>query len=98
AIACDWRPGLIEAAHKARFVAGEIAYIEKLRTRYGYDKVEWLDRTALAAAIGTGVYHGGRRDTGAGHLDPYRFAEGLARAAASSGARIFEETRAIGLT
>ena len=97
AIACDWRPGLIEAAHKPRFVAGEIAYIEKLRTRYGYDKVEWLDRAALAAAIGTDVYYGGRRDTGAGHLDPYRFAEGLARAAASAGARIFEETRATGL-
>jgi gamma-glutamylputrescine oxidase len=94
-IACDWRPGLIETTHKRRLVAGEIAYVEKLRTRYGYNKVVWLDQAALAEAIGTDVYFGGRRDTGAGHLDPLKFAQGLARAAAKAGARIFEGTRAI---
>jgi gamma-glutamylputrescine oxidase len=94
AIACGWRAGLIETAHRGRLVAGEIAYVDKLRTRYGYDAVEWLDRERLADAIGTGVYHGGRRDKGAGHLDPLKFAEGLAHAAAKAGARIFEDTRA----
>jgi gamma-glutamylputrescine oxidase len=94
AIACDWRSGLIDTTHRRRLLAGEIAYVDKLRTRYGYDAVEWLDRERLADAIGTGVYHGGRRDRGAGHLDPLKFAEGLARAAAKAGARIFEGTRA----
>src|SRR3990167_1347926 len=79
-IACDWRPGLIETAHKQRLVRGEIAYVEKLRNEYGYAPVEWLDRDAVADAIGTGVYFGGRRDMGAGHLDPFKFAQGLARA------------------
>ena len=97
-IACDWRPGLIETTHKRRLVAGEIAYVEKLRTRYGYDKVAWLDRAALTEAISTDVYFGGRRDTGAGHLDPLKFAQGLARAAAKAGARIFEGTRATRLS
>ena len=54
AIACDWRPGLIETVHKQRLVAGESAYVDKLKRRYGYAPVEWLDRDALAAAIGTG--------------------------------------------
>jgi gamma-glutamylputrescine oxidase len=94
AIACDWRAGLIDTTHRRRLLAGEIAYVDKLRTRYGYDAVEWLDRERLADAIGTGVYHGGRRDRGAGHLDPLKFAEGLARAATKAGARIFEGTRA----
>ncbi len=97
AIACDWRGGLIEVVHKKRLLAGEIAYVDKLRDEYAYDAVAWLDRDQLAAAIGTDVYFGGRRDAGAGHLDPLRFAQGLARAAATAGARIFEETRAVGV-
>ena len=97
AIACDWRAGLIEATHKQRLVADEIAYVDKLRDTYGYDAVSWLDRAALSQAIGTDVYFGGRRDTRAGHLDPLKFAQGLARAARQAGARIFEGTRASAL-
>jgi gamma-glutamylputrescine oxidase len=93
AIDCDWRPGLIETVHKQRLVAGERTYVDKLRDRYAYEPVEWLDRKALAMAIGTDVYFGGRRDMGAGHLDPLKFAQGLARAAAAAGARIHEGTR-----
>jgi gamma-glutamylputrescine oxidase len=96
-IACDWRPGLIETVHKRRLVHDEIAYVEKLRTVYRYADVEWLDRAALAEAIGTDVYFGGRRDAGAGHLDPLKFAQGLARAAAGAGARLHEGTRAVAI-
>ena len=35
---------------------------------------------------------------GAGHLDPLKFAQGLARAAAEAGARIFEDSRATKVT
>ena len=94
AIDCDWRGGLIETAHRQRIVAEEIAYVEKLKNAYNYASVEWLDRDALTAAIGTDVYFGGRRDMGAGHLNPLKFAQGLARAATQAGARIFEGTRA----
>jgi gamma-glutamylputrescine oxidase len=97
AIDCHWRDGLIETVHKRRLVAGEMAYVDKLKSRYGYAPVEWLDRAEVAEAIGTDAYFGGRRDMGAGHLDPLRFAQGLARAAAAAGARIHEETRATGI-
>jgi len=97
AIACTWRDGLIEAAHKERMVDGERAYVDKLRNAYDYDQVEWLDRHALARAIGTDAYFGGWRDSGGGHLDPLRFAQGLARAAADAGARIYEQSPATGL-
>ncbi len=97
-IACDWRPGLIEAVHRQRLTADEIAYVDRLHDAYAYDKVTWLDRTALAEAIGTEVYFGGRRDAGAGHLDPLKFAQGLAGAASKAGARIFEGTRATALS
>jgi gamma-glutamylputrescine oxidase len=95
AIDCDWRPGLIETVHKPRLVAGERAYVDKLRDRYAYEPVEWLGREALTPAIGTDVYFGGRRDMGAGHLDPLKFAQGLARAASAAGARIHEGSRVV---
>jgi gamma-glutamylputrescine oxidase len=96
-IDCDWRDGLIETAHKARMVDDEKAHVDKLKRDYDYAPVSWLDREALAAAIGTDQYFGGIRDMGAGHLNPLKFAQGLARAAERAGARIFEGTRAVRL-
>jgi gamma-glutamylputrescine oxidase len=94
-IDAEWRAGLIETVHKARIADDERAYVDKLRSRYGYDAVTWLDHAALAEAIGTDVYLGGRRDAGAGHLHPLKFAQGLAWAAARAGARIHEGARVV---
>lgn len=93
AIECEWRPGLIETVHKVRLVNDERAYVDRLRSRYAYNEVDWLDRAALARIIGTDAYLGGRRDRTAGHLDPLKFAQGLARAAATAGAHIHEGSR-----
>ena len=98
AIECEWRPGLIEAVHKRRLVDRERRYVERLRTVYGYEAASWLDRTAVAERLGTDVYEGGRLDTAAGHLHPLKWAQGLARAAAKAGARIYEDTRAVRLS
>lgn len=97
-IDCDWRPGLIEAVHKPRLVDEEKAYVETLQRDYGYQAAGWLDRDAVCAATGTDHYYGGRIDRGAGHLDPLKFARGLARAATGAGARIYEGTAATKLT
>jgi gamma-glutamylputrescine oxidase len=97
-IDCDWRGGLIETVHKARLVAEERAYVDKLRQDYGYDLVEWADRERVVAMTGTSAYFGGRIDRGAGHLDPLKFAQGIARAAARAGARIYEGTEATRIT
>ena len=92
-IDCDLRPGVIHAAHKAAHAPEYEAYAEKLARDYGYDRIDWLDRTAIATALGTGVYHGGTRDRGAAHLHPLNYALGLARAAEAAGVRIFERSR-----
>lgn len=97
-IECHWRAGLIETVHKERLVGEEKDYVGKLERDYGYDAVEWLDRATLAERIGTDVYFGGRRDATAGHLDPLKLAEGIARAAAEAGARLHEGTRVVKLT
>ncbi|MCC2113370.1 MAG: FAD-binding oxidoreductase, partial [Hyphomicrobiales bacterium] len=93
-IDCELRYGLIHAVHKPRYVDDERRSMERLVETYGYDKLDWLDRSQLAEALGTDVYHAGVRDRGAGHLHPLKFAIGLARAARKAGVRIFEASPA----
>ncbi|WP_417836691.1 NAD(P)/FAD-dependent oxidoreductase [Thalassospira tepidiphila] len=89
-IQCDWKPGILHADHRARFVEHSRAYAEKLQTEYGYEDIRFVDRDEMRAMLGTEFYHGGSIDTGAGHLHPLNFALGLADAARNAGARIFE--------
>jgi gamma-glutamylputrescine oxidase len=89
-IQCDWKPGILHADHRARFVEHSRAYAEKLQTEYGYEDIRFVDRDEMRAMLGTEFYHGGSLDTGAGHLHPLNFALGLADAARNAGARIFE--------
>ncbi|WP_417829879.1 NAD(P)/FAD-dependent oxidoreductase [Thalassospira sp.] len=91
-IQCDWKPGILHADHRARFVEHTHAYAEKLQTEYGYADIRAVDRAEMRDMLGTKFYHGGSLDMGAGHLHPLNFALGLADAARAAGARIFEET------
>ncbi len=92
-IACDLRPGIVHAAHKAALVAAYHAEAEKLARDYGYAEVEPLDRAGLAALVASPGYFGGSFDRGGAHLHPLNYALGLARAAAAAGVRIFERSR-----
>ncbi len=56
--------------------------------------VGYLMNRETAAALGTGAFHGALRDEKGGHLDPYRLALGIARAAERAGAALYEETAA----
>ncbi|SFC46825.1 NAD(P)/FAD-dependent oxidoreductase [Tropicimonas isoalkanivorans] len=94
---CTYHAGLIHADHRARFVPETQAYVETLRERYDYRHVRFLGREEIRSIIGTDAYHGGFLDTNSGHLDPLRFALGLARMAASAGVRIFERSKVTGL-
>jgi gamma-glutamylputrescine oxidase len=97
-IECEWRAGLIESVHKPRLVPHERAYVDRLNTVYGYRDAEWLDKSQVAAHLGTDVYEGGRLDHTAGHLQPLKWAQGLARAAAKAGAQIHEQTMVTRIT
>ncbi|MGG7644318.1 NAD(P)/FAD-dependent oxidoreductase [Rhodovulum sp. YNF3179] len=92
-IDCGYRPGIIHADHRARYVAHSHAYAEKLRRDYGYDKLRPLDRDEIRALVGSPGYHGGALDMGSGHLHPLALALGLARAADAAGATIHEASR-----
>ncbi|TCP63081.1 gamma-glutamylputrescine oxidase [Rhodovulum bhavnagarense] len=92
AIACDYRPGIVEAEWTASGVSHAHAYAEKLLRDYEYDLIEPLGCNEIAALIGSPVYKGGVVDWGAGHLNPLAFALGLARAAAAAGAHLHENS------
>lgn len=86
----SYRPGLIHADHKRRFVDEGRAYAEKLARDYGYDKIKTLTRDELLGLVRSAQYFGGTLDEGAGHLDPLALTYGLARAAEAAGATIHE--------
>ena len=87
--------GLIYADHRARFVGDTHRYVDHLRERYAYDKVDKLSEGQIRALVKSTDYEGGMVDRGGGHLHPLKFARGLARAAIKAGAQIFEGTKAL---
>lgn len=88
-----FHPGIIEAAHRARYVPDYHASAEHLARTYGYDQMQPLDRAGIRDLLGTEAYHGGALDLGGGHIHPLRYALGLARAVEAAGVRIFEGSK-----
>ncbi|TCL08996.1 gamma-glutamylputrescine oxidase [Shimia isoporae] len=97
-IPCHYKPGIAHACFSERETREEHAYTDHLRERYGYDQIEKLDRDAMQAVCPSPKYVGGSLDLGAGHLHPLRYALGLARAAHSAGAEIFETSEVTGIS
>lgn len=94
-IKCDLKSGTLHAASKARdqhWMQDEIACLE---TKLGYRGARYLDRTGIRAELGSEIFHAGVLDSGGGHLHPLNYALGLADAAASAGAELFEQTRVL---
>ena len=92
---CGWTPGVIEADHRVRDVPHTHAYVDKLNSEYGYDKVRAVHRDEMRDLVGSPAYHGGSLDMGGGHLHPLRYALGLARACVDAGVRVFENTKVL---
>lgn len=90
------RAGWIQAAHSE---LATVAVHKRARQWQAQGvEVEILDRKRVAELSGTERYFGGWRDPRAGALQPLDYVRGLARAAASHGVDIFENSPVIGLT
>jgi gamma-glutamylputrescine oxidase len=68
------------------------AELENLRTRYDYQSLRLIERDELRTIIASDRYVSALHDSNGGHLHPYRYTLGLARAAADSGVAIFENS------
>jgi gamma-glutamylputrescine oxidase len=93
AIACDLRPGHLEAAWRPADARRDEAYAAHVRARYGHPSIRTITRDELRTRVRSPRYHGGIEDGEGGHLHPLNYALGLARAAAAAGARLHERSR-----
>jgi gamma-glutamylputrescine oxidase len=96
-IACDLNFGQMHVAIKPRQETELRAWRDELASDYGYTSLTWLDRDELHSRLATERYIGGLYDTRSGHLHPLNYTLGLAAAAESAGARIFEGSQVVRL-
>jgi len=96
-IKCDFKPGTLHAASKARdrhWMQDEIACLEN---KFNYRGARYLDRAGIRQELGSDIFHAGVLDSGGGHLHPLNYALGLAAAAEAAGAQIFEQSAVTGI-
>jgi glycine/D-amino acid oxidase-like deaminating enzyme len=92
-IDCSLKHGWMEAAAKPRHMDDIRATYEELVKDGDGDALEIVDPKDLRKVIDTGIYYGGMIDKRSGHLHPLNLCMGEARAAASLGVKIFENSR-----
>lgn len=96
-IDCDARrTGWLQLAHSPGRVARTRAMAEQWAALDA--PTASLDAKTIAARIGSDAYFGGWEHRGGGHINPYAFTAGLARAAKREGIAIYENSPAISLT
>ncbi|SEF82036.1 NAD(P)/FAD-dependent oxidoreductase [Marinobacterium lutimaris] len=96
-IDCDLKQGGIFAALNAKQMA-ELEHQKALWERYGYDKLELLDSSAIGREVATERYVGGLLDHGSGHIHPLNLALGEAAAVRQLGGRIYEHSQVRSIT
>ncbi|MCT8467241.1 FAD-binding oxidoreductase [Chromohalobacter canadensis] len=92
AIACDLKHGHLQAAYKPSHIKALRQDFEESRRHAIGEHIHWLDAEAVRGVIGTELYHGAIRNDYNMHLHPLNLCLGEARAAASLGALIFENS------
>ena len=92
-IACDLKRGNLHVAAKPKHEEWMREEAEMLQTRYGYDKIRYVDEAETRRLVGSERYYAGTMDEGALHLHPLNFALGLAAAADKAGVKIYENSR-----
>lgn len=91
-IACDLKSGHLHAACKPSHMQGLRAHLAEAQRRgMGYE-VELLDAEAVGDLLESPLYHGALYNRRNMHLHPLKLCLGEARAAASLGALIFEDS------
>ena len=92
AIPCDLKHGHLQAAYKPSHIKALRQDFEASQHHAIGEHVHWLDAKAVREVVGTELYHGAIRNDYNMHLHPLNLCLGEARAAASLGALIFENS------
>ncbi|MEL4072220.1 FAD-binding oxidoreductase [Ochrobactrum sp. GPK 3] len=94
----DYVPGQISVVHKPRYLKQYERHAELMQSRFNYSHVRFIGRDETAALLGSSRYHGGVYDAGTGHIHPLKLLIGTAKAAKAAGAKLYENTKATGIT
>ena len=97
-IEIDYMPGQMSVVHKKRYLRDYQAHPAIMAERFGYPHLSFMDAKETAGRLGSTRYFGGVRDTGTGHIHPLKLVVGTARVAAEAGAKLFENTKATGIS
>ena len=95
AIDGDYRPNHVHVAVKPRHLHELDLWARELHEEYGYRSARLLNREELQEHVRSNRYLGGLIDPRSGHLHPLAFTQGVARAAETAGADIFENSRVL---
>ncbi|MEQ1752748.1 MAG: FAD-binding oxidoreductase [Micropepsaceae bacterium] len=94
-IQCDVKTGHLTAAVRTSHATELQEYVAHLEKHYNYKSARFIPEREIPGLVATQNYKGGLFDEQGMHLHPLNFALGLARAAETSGAQIFENSRVI---
>lgn len=94
-IDCDLKYGWMEAAARPRHMPHLRTYVEERRAGGDGEGLEIIEPGEMAGVLGTNLYHGGYIDRKSGHLHPLNLCMGEARAAATLGVKIFEDSEVL---
>jgi gamma-glutamylputrescine oxidase len=95
-IACDWVDGYLSVAVTARKARELRQWQEHMASAYGYQST-WIAPADLPGWIASPRFHSAVHDPLGGHLHPLKYSLGMARAAASLGVRIHENSAVVAL-
>jgi gamma-glutamylputrescine oxidase len=90
-IECDWQAGYLSLAVGARKARELQAWQARMAQQYGYAS-HWIAPADMPKWIASPRFHSGMHDPRGGHLHPLKYCLGLARAAASLGVAIHEQS------
>ena len=94
-IDCDYHANHVHVAVKARHLKELDDWARELHEDCGYPSARLLGRDELQTHVRSARYLGGLIDPRSGHLNPLKFTQGVARAAESEGAKIFENSQVL---
>ena len=91
-IQCDYKKGIAHPNHKQKFCEDSRRYVEHLNQNYDYNDIEYLNDDEMKEVTGSETYFGGSYDKGEAHCHPLNYALGIAQAALSAHAKIYENS------
>ena len=94
-IKCDYKKGIAHPNHKQKYCDESKQYVDHMNENYDYHDIEYLSDNEMRGVTGSNTYYGGSYDEGEAHCHPLNYALGIAKAAISAGAKIFENSPAL---